>query len=386
MNHHLLDTRLRYVAGGVAALGLVALVFGLATAPERAWLNLLLCSFYFLGLGVSGALFVAIHYIARAGWPVVLRRIPEALTAFIPVGGALVLIVFLGGHSIYEWTHREAVATDSVLQAKSAFLNPAGFLIRLVIYVFLWCALARKLVRHSRTQDADGELSHTRKNVATSAVFAAVFAVTFTLASIDWLMSLEPHWYSTLFPWYVFVGTLVNATVVVMLFAIHFRARGYLTEVGEHHLHDLGKYIFGFSFFWGYLWFSQYMLIWYSNIPEETVYYIGREGHGWFLLFLASPLINAVIPFLALLPAACKKRPAVVVPVCVLLLIGHWLDLYLMIMPSFMKDGPRFGLLEIGIFAGVAAAFLLTFDAAFRRASAVPRNDPYLIESLHYHA
>ena len=404
----LLKTLSRWVLIVLVVLGIAAFAVGLARAPERAWHNLLLHNFYFLSLSLMGAFFVAVHYLAKAGWPTVLRRIPEAMLGYLPTGAVLMLPLFFGMHSIYHWTHHDTVQADPILQEKHAFLNVPGFFIRMVVYLGLWFFLARLLVRRSRQQDsaggpaetqADGNATEsvartdnagsaaallTARNVRTSAVALIVIAFTFSLASIEWVMSLEPHWFSTLFPWYVLSSVFASGVALITILVLALRWRGFLQEVNRHHLHDLGKYVFASSCFWGYLWFSQYMLIWYTNIPEETSYYLLRGGK-WSGLFLTNPLINLGVPLLLLLPASWKQNPRLLFVVCLIVFVGHWLDFYLMVMPSLMTSGPVFGLYELGIGLGICALFLLCFNAALRRYPLLPRNDPFFEESLHHH-
>ncbi len=383
--HHLLGAASFRVLAGLAALGTGALGLGLIVAPERAWPNLLLDNFYLLSVSLVGVFFIAIHRLAKAGWPTVLQRVPEAMTAYVPVGAVLMLVMLMGVPTLYHWSHPEAVAADALLQAKAGWLNVPAFAMRLVVVVALWWWLGRRIVRVSRRQDESGAIAETAAGMRASAVFTVVFALTFTIASIDWIMSLEPHWFSTLFPWYVFSSVACGGVALLTALLILLRRRGYLTATNEHHVHDLGKWVFAFSLFWGYLWFSQYMLIWYANIPEESVYYVARSEGGWWALFVANPIINVALPLLLLLPAAWKRNETLLFWVCVVIVAGHWLDLYIMVMPSATPAGPRIGPLEVAAVVGLGSLFLVLFDRAFRRAPMYPRGDPYFEESVHHH-
>lgn len=352
--------------------------------PDRAWRSLLLNNVYFLSISASAACVLAMNSLSRAGWPTVFRRVPEAMTCYLPAGMILMVLLYFGLHSLYHWADAEAVATDPILSQKSPLLNAGGFMTRIVIYAVLWIGLISWMLRCSRSQDSSGDPALTIRAMRASALFAVVFGVSFSLATVDWIMSLEPHWYSTLFPWYVFSSALVTAYAVVILLAAMLRKRGSLPGMNDHHLHDLGKYVFGFSFFWGYLWFSQYLLIWYSNIPEESVYYVLREGHGWPVLFFANVLLNLFIPFVLLLPAAWKKNTRWICWICAVVVVGHWLDFFLMIMPSSHQP-PVIGLLEAGMFLSCGSLFLLLFHRAFSTTPAQPEKDPYFQESLHFH-
>ncbi|MEK7484146.1 MAG: hypothetical protein AABZ60_07425 [Planctomycetota bacterium] len=365
--------------------GLSVFWIGITKFPERIWLNFLMNNFYFLSISMIGAVFIAIHYLGSSAWLTVLRRVPEAMTAYLPVGAVLMLFLLFGTHSLYHWSHTEAVAQDAILQQKSAFLNTTGYTIRMILFLVLWIVLVRQLVKNSCEQDKNGALAYTQKNTRLSAIFLILFALTFTLASIEWIMSLDPHWYSTIFPWYVFSSVLAGGTALMIFLLLMIQKKGYLKEANEYHLHDLGKYLFAFSFFWGYLWYSQYMLIWYSNIPEEVHYFTQREHQGWYILFLLNPLINLVLPFCFLLPAAAKKKTVHLMRVCLFVVAGHWFDFYLMVMPSGMKEGPQFGWIEVFMGLGFFSLFLILVHRKFQKMEMAPTKDPYYEESLHFH-
>lgn len=261
------------------------------------------------------------------------------------------------------------------------------FRIRAVVYLLGWLGFAWAMLRISRQQDSDGDLGHTGRGTAVAAFFLVFFGITFWLASFDWIMSLEPEWYSTIFGFYNFAGAFLSGLATLALLLVWLQRHSPLkTVIREQHLHDVGKLLFAFSTFWAYLWFSQYMLIWYANLPDETVYYIRRLHGFWQPLFVLNLVLNWVIPFFALLPRMNKQRTGILVRVSIVLLAGRWLDLYLMIMPPFSGGKPRIGIWEIGLVAGMVGAFGLGLLAALRRAPLVPVRDPYLAESLHYHA
>jgi hypothetical protein len=299
-----------------------------------------------------------------------------------------VLILFsLGGIGVlYEWSHADIVAADPILRGKAGWLNVPFFIGRSVLYLAVWLLFYRAMIRTSRRQDETGGLAPNRKSTVLSAAFMAAFIVTFSLASFDWLMSLQPLWFSTLFAGYNFAGTFVSGLAAITITAILLRRQGPLAGVvNEHHLHDLGKLILGFSTFWMYLWFSQYMLIWYGNIPEEVTYYVGRHRGAWAVLSVANLLVNWVIPFLVLLPRAAKQNESTLLRVCALLLVGRWLDLYLMIQPVFEKQAPVFGIWEIAPVVGATALFVVFLRRGLAAADVVPKGDPYLQESLRHH-
>ena len=254
-------------------------------------------------------------------------------------------------------------------------------------YFVVWIVLASALVRQSRHQDLDGDERHSSRNVALSAGGLVLFAITVSLASFDWIMSLEPNWYSTIFAVYQFAGLFQSALAAMIIAVVWLHRRGPLRDIlGEHHLHDLGKLLFAFSSFWMYIWFSQYMLIWYANIPEETTYYVERTQGAWGVLFLLDMLLNWAVPFLVLLRRPPKQRPEILVKVAAVVLIGRWLDLYLMITPVKTGPVPPFGLWEVASIVLVAGASIVLVLRALRRAPIVPLNDPLLAHSLHYHS
>jgi hypothetical protein len=328
-----------------------------------------------------GAVFIAIQHVSGGGWATLFRRVPEAMTAYLPAGAAAMAVLFLGVPTLYPWAGPHA---DELIRGKEAFLTESGFRIRAALWLAAWILLSRRLVANSRAQDESGDVATTRSSVRLSAVFLVVFAATFSLAAIEWLMSLEPRWYSTIYPWYVFSGVFVQGLAVLTLLVLYSRRGGLFPELNQHHLHDLGKLLFAFSSFWAYLWFSQYLLIWYSNIPEETVHYAARLRGTWKILFWANPLVNFVAPFIMLLSAKAKSRERTLGAACAVIVLGHVLDAYLLVMPPLLPEGPRFGWIEASVLLGGASGFVLLFERSFAEARPVPLRDPYLVESLHH--
>ena len=269
---------------------------------------------------------------------------------------------------------------------KEMWSSPSFWLLRAVVYIALWIFLARALVAVSRRQDKVGGVGLTHMNKRLSAVFLIVYATTFSLASFDWLMLLEPMWFSTIWGVYNFAGMVQATLAVIIIFAIILRNRGPLRGAfTDDHLHDLGKLLLGFSCFWMYIWFSQYMLIWYTNIPEETSYYLPRTQGPWAPLMVVNILLNWVAPFFILLPRPCKRSESVMIKVAVVVLIGRWVDLYLMVFPSTMGSSPLFGLWEVASLGLLVGAVGWLFFRSFAKAPPVPTGDPLLSESLHYH-
>lgn len=386
------------VAAGAAVLGAVALVEGLIHAPVRAFANLLLHNFYFLSLSLGALFFLAVLYLAEAGWFVVVRRVPEAMAMFVPVAAALMLPVFLGRRYLYPWS-LPAAAQDPLLVEKAAWLEPTGFALRLLVVAVVWSFFAFYFRRISLTQDLPpdtpdetggddtGGLRERRRLKRVSAIFVPVFAVTFSVASFDWVMSLEPHWFSTMFAVYTFAGLFLGAIAAITAAVIVLRESGPLAGVvHDDHLHDLGKMLFAFSTFWAYIWVSQYLLIWYGNLPEEVTHYVLRTRDPWLGLFALNVVLNWGLPFLVLLGRRAKRSPRVLLAVAGVVLAGRWLDLHLLIRPPLAAGGPAPGWLEAASLLGYTGLFVLVVRWALTAAPAVPRRDPLLEESRTYHA
>ena len=372
----------------LALLAIVAgivLAAGTTTAPDRIWSNLLVVTFFLVTLGLGGAAFVALTYITNASWNVAFRRIPEAMAVLLAPASVALLAVLAVRREQYGWHPHEA-GDAGTFWFKELWATPSFWMIRAVIYVALWIVLSRALVTLSRRQDKSGSVGLTHMNKRLSAVFLVVFAVTFSLASCDWLMLLEPMWFSTIWGVYNFAGMMQATVAVMIVLAIILRTRGPLRDVfSDDHLHDLGKLLLGFSCFWMYIWFSQYMLIWYTNIPEETSYLIPRTQGPWGPLMVLNIVLNWIAPFLILLPRPCKRSESVMAKVALVVLVGRCLDLYLMVFPSTMGPAPMFGIWEVASLALLVGMFGWLFFRSFAKASPVPSGDPLLGESLHYH-
>jgi hypothetical protein len=366
-------------------LGGATVFFGLTLAPERIWANLLLAAVWLLGIGLGGVAFVALQYVSGAGWSVAFRRVPEAMSAALPAGALVLAAVLLGHLPLYPWVGKIWEDPEGTLWFKRAWLSAPFFLTRSAVYVAVWLSFAYAIVRTSRRQDETGEIELTHRNARLSAAFLVVFGLTFCLASFDWIMSLEPEWYSTIFGVYNFAGVLTSGLAALIILAVWLGRLGALSQLTEQHLLDLGRLLFAFCTFWMYIWFSQYMLIWYANIPEETAYFLRRVGGGWGALFVLNMLLNWAIPFLVLLPRASKQNPRILVKVAWVVVLGRFLDLYLMIFPPLTGPRPVLGVWEVAVWLGALALTGLGVFRALGRAPLVPVGDPYLAESLHYH-
>jgi hypothetical protein len=373
------------LVGGAA----VAWAFSRGEA-QLAWSAYLIGAFFTLGLAAFGVAWLAILYLARGTWSVTMRRIPEAMTAWLLPGGVLAMAVALGAHSLYHWSHAEAVANDTILSHKAPFLNLTMFTVLVGVSVLLWIVFAARLVGTSRRQDREGGIGATRTSRALSAIFLVVFAVTLSLVSFYFLLSLDAHWFSTMFAVLVFTDLVQTGTafvaVVAGLLVMTGRLEGF---VNENHLHSLGKMVFAWTGFWAYIYFCQHMLIWYANIPEETIYFIRRADNGWLPYLLLLPVLKFVVPFILLLPREAKRNPGRLVPVAALILFAQFWELYVMVGPA-MSHGEEAAhghvpVVELAATLGFLGLFTLVFGWSLARHDAVPLKDPALAACLEYH-
>ena len=372
--------------GAVALIGVAILAATAAVAPERAWANGLLMAYYVVTLGLGGVVFIALATVTGAGWHVALRRIPEAMSSLLPIGGLVLLGLVALEPQRFSW-HHHGSGDAGTFWFKELWLSTGFHRTRTIVYLVLWVLFARYFVSKSRHQDQSSAEGARRIPPAASVVFLFVFAITFSLAGIDWIMALEPMWFSTIWGVYQFSGLVMGTLALMIIASVLLRRAGPLQHLfRDDHMHDLGKLLLGFSCFWMYIWFCQYMLIWYSDIPEETSYYVHRLNGAWGPMIVASLLLNWVIPFLLLLPRPNKRNETIMLRVAAIVLIGRWVDLSIMIFPPVVGDAPPLGVPEVAAVAAGCGLTIWLFNRAFAAASPVPVNDPFLTESLHYHA
>ena len=372
----------RRMVWGLSVAGVVALPLGLAWVGARTWVSWLLASQYLIQVGVSGAVLVALLYASGATWGVAFRRVPESLCALLPIGAAGFMLLLLVHPAVYPWIHDPVGGPF-----KRWWLAWPFFTGRAAAYLAAWIGLTTLMLRVSRRQDVTGDLADSALNTRLAALFLGVFAVTFSLSAFDWIMSLEPEWYSTIFAAQVFAGTLLAGLAATTVGVSVLQRAGPLRDtLTPSHLHDLGKLLFGMSTFWMYLWFSQYMLIWYANIPEEAIYYVRRfDGPLWPLVLLTVAL-NWIVPFVVLMPRRAKRHPPVMFAVAVTVLVGHWVDLHVMIVPSASDASLWPSVLDVAISLGAIGLAIGVVTHALNRSPIVPVGDPGLAESLHYHS
>lgn len=402
-HHHDYNFSERYNFAGTAKIvSLVAIVVGVATIAYglltdgnamRTYSNLLLMGYYFTCVCAAAAFFVALQLVTQSGWSAGMIRIPQAMSSILPIASILLFIIMVLGiytHTLYHhWTAEgltdpESPNYDALVAGKQAYLNVPFFLIRQIVFMGSYSIFAFILAKLSYKEDLDGGLNSYKRGFKLSALFLVIFGFTTPIWSMDTVMSLEAHWFSTMFGWYNFAAMWVSGLCAITVILILLRKAGYMAWVNENHLHDLGKLIFGFSIFWTYVWFAQFMLIWYSNIPEETVYFYKRwepEYKPWFWLNI---IINFVAPLLLLMDRDVKRKQNIMLAVCILLLLGHWLDYYLMVMPGTVETDRGFGILEIGTAIGFTGLFTFLVMNKLSKHALAPKNHPFLEESLHH--
>lgn len=367
-------------------IGAGTILFGLISDPKRTWANYLMVNYYFLSLALGGAFFLVIQSISQSGWSAAFRRVPEAMMAYIPFAAVFFLLLWFGIHDLYHWSDSDAVANDTLLQHKSVFLNVPFFFLRMIICFTLWIILTRLLRKNSLLEDIAGPetiMALFSQSERYSKIFIFVFAITFSLSAFDWIMSIDVHWFSTIFALKNLVASFLHGVSILTLIIFILYKRGYFPFLNEYHMHDLARYIFMLSIVWGYFWFAQFMIIWYGNIPEETVYYFVRWQEGWKVLFFLEIILNWAIPFLILLPVKTSRNMTVITAVIFFLIIGQYLDLFVQIIPG-TTGLLRFGWIEGGLFLGYAGLFSLVVAISLSKAKIIPSNHPYLDESINH--
>ncbi len=370
-------------SGGVAAVGLggaVIAAFFSQGGLDRLLQTYLVSFAFVLSLALGGLFFVLLQHVTRAGWSVVVRRVAEGMAGNVLLAALLAIPVVLGMSRLYHWMHPHG---DPVLEAKTGYLNPVFFVIRLVVYFAVWGLLARTFHRRSTEQDTSGDPALTVGMERLSAPGIVLFALAINFAAFDLLMSLDPHWFSTIFGVYYFSGSVVGFLAVAPVALVALQRAGRLRHaVSVEHYHDLGKLLFAFIVFWAYIAFSQYMLIWYGNLPEETEWFLKRQSGGWSWVSLALLFGHFVIPFLALLSRFVKRRPMLLAGAGVWMLAMHWLDLYWLVMPEFSPEAVLFGPVDVLCLVGLLGLYAGGTVLWLRRHPLLPERDPRLSESL----
>jgi hypothetical protein len=393
--------KLTYIFMGI---GLLTLIFGyfLDSAPEgvehyhktRYWANVLINAFFFMGIGLAATFYLALKYVSEAAYATTYKRVTEAISSYLPVGGIILAVVIiigaLGAHHLYHWMDHEiyekgSVHYDEKIAAKQSYFG-WFFWLRLVLFLGGWCWAQRILRKRSLLEDQTGDLKLHFKNITTSAGFLVFFGFTESVAAWDWLMSLDVHWFSTMFGWYVFSGMWISAMISIIVLTLYLKDKGHLEFVNASHIHDLGKWMFAVSFLWSYLFFCQFMLIWYANIPEEVTFFQNRlETSGYMWLFWTVFFVNFALPMLFLMSRDAKRNRKYLMVVGFIIFIFHWLDVFLIVMPSTVASHWHLGLMELGMFLGFLGLFIYVVLNALAKAPLMPLKHPYMDESKHLH-
>jgi hypothetical protein len=354
----------------------------------RLLTNGLIDTFYFFAMGLGALFFLALAYATETGWYAAVKKVIEAVAGFIPygiglMGFVLLVITILDGAHIYSWMDPETIAHDPIIQGKTAYLNPTFFWIRTITYFAVYIIFLRGYQKRSIAEDKLGGTDFHFQNYKKGAMFLVYFAVFSSTSSWDWLMSIDVHWFSTLFGWYTFAGMWCTTMVVLIMVTLYLKKHGYLEKVNDHHIHDLGKWTFATSFLWSYLWFSQFMLIWYANIGEESIYYIMRI-ENYKNLYFGMFIINFAFPMLILMSRDAKRNAGILVFIGFIILIGHWLDVYIMVTGGTLGSTWHIGALEIGMALTVMSIFIMVILRNLTKSPLTPVNHPFLDESVHH--
>ncbi|MFZ1689091.1 MAG: quinol:cytochrome C oxidoreductase [Flavobacteriales bacterium] len=395
--------RARSLSLALAVIGLLLLVMGYFMAGEhggehlgqRMWANLLVCGFFFFGISLGALFFYALQYATETAWTVMVKRVYEGMLAWLPIGAGVIVLVLLGGtlhwHHLYHWmdpTLYDPASPnyDVIMDGKKAFLNQPFFWIRTIAFVSTFVFAAHWFRKESLRMDKEsGETlvkSHL-KNYRRGALFLVFFAVFSSVMAWDWLMAIDAHWFSTLFGWYVFSGMWVSAMITAVIVALYLKSKGYLPQVNNSHIHDMGKWVFAISFLWSYLFFSQFMLIWYANIPEEVTW-IQERWHNYMWLFWITFFINFALPMVMLISRDAKRNPRFLIGVGSIIFVGHWLDVFMIVMPGTMSAHWDMGLIEVGMFLAFLGAFVYITLNRLTKAPLTPVQHPFLEESIHH--
>lgn len=382
-----LPAKLGNIGYALLGIGLLSMIASFVINSHRAFFDYLWMYMFLVSIGVGSLALVALEYLVGATWSTPFRRVSEFLASIIPMLVVLTIpLLLFGMHDLYHWTHPEALATDPILQAKEPYLNTSFFTIRIAIYLLIWVGFFYLFIRNSQRQDITRDPALTKQSIKFSAAFAILFVVTIAFASMDWMMSLEYHWYSTMFGVYYFAGTLLSAFAAATFCSVKLNENGYLDKkLGNNNYYSFGTLMFGFNIFWAYIAFSQYMLIWYADIPEETFWVMMRMKGSWSYFSIGLVFIHFVLPFLILLPRSSKVNPKLLTVMSIWILVAHAYDLYWIIMPTYFTEGFVFGWSELGVMMFAAGLIITVFKYRADRTNLMPVGDPKLEQGLNFH-
>lgn len=376
-----------YKTGGILlAVGVIILLAAFVFTPQRAFFDYLWIYLFLVSIGVGSLALVALEYLVGATWSTPFRRITENLASLIPVLIILVIPLFFGLHDLFHWTHTEAVEQDAILQGKSPYLNIQFFALRTAFCLLLWFLFYAMITRNSQRQDIDGDPKYTKSNITISTIFTPLFVISITITAIDWAMSLEPHWFSTMFGVYYFAGTVVAAFAATTLVSVKLKSGGCLDpRISNDSFYSLGTLIFGFNIFWAYIAFSQFLLIWYADLPEETFWMIHRWEGSWKFVSIALLFFHFILPFLILVGRNAKTNLKLLKIMAPWMLAAHALDLYWLIFPTFFRGNAVFGWQELSFPLIVTGLTMIVFKISADKKSLIPVKDPKLQAGLDFH-
>ncbi len=370
----------------LTGIGAVMAIAAFAVDAHRAFFGYLWMYMFLVSIGVGSLALVALEYLVGASWSTPFRRVPEFLSALILLLVVLIVPLLFGMHDLFHWTHAEAVAEDPILKSKEPYLNVPFFIARSGIYILIWLVFYFLFTRNSQRQDQTGDPLLTKQNVKYSAIFAILFIITISFMAIDWMMSLEPHWFSTMFGVYYFAGTVLSALAASTYICVSLNEHGYFGfKVDNTKYYSFGTLMFAFNVFWAYIAFSQYMLIWYADIPEETFWIMNRMEGSWVYFSVGLIFIHFIIPFLILLPRSSKVNPKMLKFMAVWLLLAHAYDLYWIIMPTYFKSGFAFSWNELGFLVLAFGIVTMVFNFMAAKVNIYPVKDPKLQSGLNFH-
>ncbi|WP_425235843.1 quinol:cytochrome C oxidoreductase [Ulvibacterium sp.] len=355
---------------------------------NKPWAALYVAAFFFFMIALGTLAFYAVQRASQAGWSPLLFRVMEGISAYLVPGGIIVFVILVLSvmhmNHLFVWMDADVVAHDTLLQGKAGYLDPVFFLIRAAIFLGGWILYREYSRKLSIKQDESNDNSSFKLNFKISAAFLVFYLISESMMSWDWIMSVDPHWFSTLFGWYVFASMFVSGITVIAMVTIYLKSKNYLPDVNDSHIHDLAKFMFGISIFWTYLWFSQFMLIWYSNIPEEVTYFVTRI-EDYKLPFFGMVVMNFVFPFLILMNSDYKRINWFVIMAGIVILAGHYVDIFNMIMPATVGDQWYIGIPEIGAILFFAGFFIFWVFRALGAVPLQPKRNPFIEESRHFH-
>ncbi len=379
----------------LSRLGIIIFVVGTVLSllaffvdQERAIFNYLVTYMMIVSIGLGSLFLIGLEYIAGADWSTPIRRIPEFFAMLLPILFVLVIPILVFNHDLFHWAHKEAVADDKILQGKAPYLNVTFFIVRTFVFIGLWSLFYFVMTRNSKKQDETKDQILTKKNIRLGAIFIPVFALSITFTAVDLMMSLEPHWFSTIYGVYYFAGTVVASLAAITIAVIFLKEKGYFGSwMTNDHLYSLGALLFAFVNFWAYIAFSQFMLIWYADLPEETFWYLTRWNGGWVFISLLLIVTHFLVPYFALLTQPSKMNPKVLKFISIWLLFAHLLDMFWLIMPNMrsMKSGYVFSWIDLVFPIAGTGLVILVFAFAAKKANLIPIGDPKLKRGIDFH-